>query len=69
MNVATSLLYCSTISNKAVLSEFSLRRINLNVSDKRPFKDLKICLAVQGKLERSMALRVGCIKLQSSSAS
>ena len=69
MNVATSLLYCSTISNKAVLSEFNLRRISLNVGDKRLFKDLKICLALQGKLERSMVLRVGCIKLQFSSAS
>ena len=43
--------------------------MNLKRGYKRWFKDLKKCLVVQGKFERSMVLRIGCIKLQSNSAS
>ena len=56
-----------SITNNAVLSEFNWKTTILKGGNKRPFKDLKICLVVQ--FDRSMVLPVGCIKLHSYSVS
>ena len=51
--------HCFSLTNNAVLSKFNWKGFDLNVGNKRPFKNLKICKAVKGKHERTIFLPVG----------
>ena len=61
------LFYHFSVTNNAVLLEVNWKGLNLlKGGNKPPFKDLKICKAVESKHERTMFLPVGWKKLHSS---